>query len=413
MKTLDLKARYESTSHARQVFLERGTTRLGGVRDIVLASWRRSGSSHVNPDMTGAPVSLTDDTLRAARSEHVLNSMIPMVRRLLVEEGSGVLVVAGDARGNALWVDGDSDVRRLAERINLFAGSSWNENDIGTNGIGTAIAIGAPVQVFGSEHFASGLHGWSCTGSPIHDPASGEILGFLDISGGPAIASPQAAMLVRSAVGAVERELRIVGLTTRTRARRSVARLSVLGRDRATLEVDGRTQAISLRHAELLLMLASRPEGVAASELAWLMYEEDAADVTVRAEMSRLRKTHPGLLSAERPYRLRRELRTDADEVTEALRNGSLERAVELYRGPVLPRSVAPGVVDLRYYLSGWLRAALLRDAGPDLLVRYAYSPDGRLDAEIWRACHDRLPADSPRLAEVQAMLSNVDRQLS
>jgi hypothetical protein len=414
MHSLDLTTRFESTARARERFLEAETnSNVSGVRAMVLASWQRSGSSQVRPDMDGAPVPLTDDNLQTARQEHILHSVLPLVHQLLVEEGSDMLVAVGDVNGNALWVDGDSAVLRRAEGIHLFAGSSWNEHDIGTNGIGTAIATDSTVQVFGSEHFASGLHRWSCTGAPVHDPRTGDAVGFLDISGGPAIATPQAALLVRSAVAAVEGELRLNMRSSETRAPRpGTARLSVLGRDRAILQIDGRTRGISLRHAELLLLLGMNPTGLSAGELAYLLYEADTADVTVRAEMSRLRKAYPTLVSDGAPYRLVHALDTDVDDVARALRHGALQQAVDSYPGSVLPRSSAPGIVDLRQHTTQWLRAALLRNATADLLLQYARTSDGHLDIEIWRACHARLATDSARVPEVAAMISSLDSSL-
>jgi hypothetical protein len=59
---------------------------------------------------------------------------------------------------------------------------------------------------------------------------------------------------------------------------------------------------ISLRHAEILLILAMFPDGRSAPELAADLYGDRARVVTVRAEMSRLRKQLAGLVLG-RPYR--------------------------------------------------------------------------------------------------------------
>jgi hypothetical protein len=59
---------------------------------------------------------------------------------------------------------------------------------------------------------------------------------------------------------------------------------------------------ISLRHAEILLTLATSPNGRSAPELAADLYGDRSRVVTVRAELSRLRKQFAGLLAAQ-PYR--------------------------------------------------------------------------------------------------------------
>lgn len=59
---------------------------------------------------------------------------------------------------------------------------------------------------------------------------------------------------------------------------------------------------ISLRHAEILLVLARHPEGRSAPELAADLYGDRTRVVTVRAEMSRLRKQFASIVEG-RPYR--------------------------------------------------------------------------------------------------------------
>jgi hypothetical protein len=59
---------------------------------------------------------------------------------------------------------------------------------------------------------------------------------------------------------------------------------------------------LSLRHAEILLVLALSPQGRSAPQLAGDLYGDRSRVVTVRAEMSRLRKQFTGLLAAQ-PYR--------------------------------------------------------------------------------------------------------------
>jgi GAF domain len=59
---------------------------------------------------------------------------------------------------------------------------------------------------------------------------------------------------------------------------------------------------ISLRHAEILLALARHPQGRSAPDLSADLYGDRSRVVTVRAEVSRLRKQFAGLLAAQ-PYR--------------------------------------------------------------------------------------------------------------
>lgn len=61
-------------------------------------------------------------------------------------------------------------------------------------------------------------------------------------------------------------------------------------------------RSISSRHAEILLVLATNRQGRSAPELAEALYGDRSRVVTVRAEMSRLRKQFVGLV-AGKPYR--------------------------------------------------------------------------------------------------------------
>lgn len=102
---------------------------------------------------------------------------------------------------------------------------------------------------------------------------------------------------------------------------------------KASLTVEGDagswTHTLSPRHAELLYVLASHPDGKSASELAADLFGDPGRTVTVRAEMSRLRRHFGGIL-AHRPYRF-----TDGVQVS-VVRPEQPEL--------VLPHSVAPGI---------------------------------------------------------------------
>ena len=64
---------------------------------------------------------------------------------------------------------------------NLFEGASWNEQDMGTNGIGTALAARAPVLVAGPQHLVHEYYAWACIGIPLRGP-DGQVVGALDLS---------------------------------------------------------------------------------------------------------------------------------------------------------------------------------------------------------------------------------------
>jgi transcriptional regulator of acetoin/glycerol metabolism len=387
------------------------------VRSVVRDSWRRSLGSGVDPDGGAPPVDLMDDDLLAYREAHPLAPVMPVIRRLLVEdaEDDRMIVAVTDAGGRMLWVEGDSALRSRAAAMHFVEGARWAEEVVGTNAPGTALAVDHAVQIYGSEHYRRPVQPWSCSAAPVHDPVTGVLLGAIDVTGGDHVASPHVLTLVRATVAAVESELRWQhreqlqqGTTRRPPLQRLAPRLDVLGRERARLILPAGPVELSLRHSELLLLLAEAAvagEGRTALQLAAECHPGEAAEVTVRAELSRLRRLVGADLVGSRPYRLLGRIDTDLDQVRRLLARGAVGEALERYPGAVLPGSRAPGVAVARERVSALLRQAVLRSRRPELLLRYAQLPGARDDVVVWQTCLEWLPPGSPRRATAAAHL--------
>jgi hypothetical protein len=394
----------------------------GAVRDVVRASWRRSLGSGVDPDGCAPPVELLDDDLIAYREAHPLATVMPVIRRLLVEdaEDDRMIVAVTDAGGRMLWVEGDARLRSQAAGMHFVEGARWAEDVVGTNAPGTALAVDHAVQIYGSEHFRRPVQPWSCSAAPVHDPLTGVLLGAIDVTGGDHVASPHVLTLVRATVAAVEAELRWQrreqlqrGPGRRPPAAVQLPRLDVLGRERARLTLPSGPLELSLRHSELLLLLAEAAvagEGRTTAQLAAECHPGEAAAVTVRAELSRLRRLVGAELVGSRPYRLLGRIDTDLDRVRRLLARGAVGEALERYPGGVLPGSSAPGVAVARERVAALLRQAVLRSRRPELLLRYAQLPEARDDVLVWQTCLEWLPPSSPRRAAAAAQLLRLRR---
>lgn len=416
----DPSARSREVSEAHDRFLSTGLADRR-LRPLVTQSWRRSLVGGLDPERAVAPIEMADAELECWRNSHPLAHVMPVIRRLLVEDAAetGLLVAVSDAAGRLLWVEGPRQLRRRAERIHFIEGARWSEDSAGTNAPGTALALDQPVQIFAAEHLARSVTPWSCSAAPIHDPDTGAILGALDLTGGDDVAAPRTLSIVRATVAAVESELRLHRLTgahllDRAPAPHPVApSLTVLGRGSGLLEGPHGVTRLSLRHSELLTLLAAHPEGLSGDQLATELHEIDHKPVTLRAEMSRLRGVLHGVSLQARPYRLDDTLRTDVAGVLDALAAGRVGAAVELYRGPLLPTSEAPGVVRLRSSLHEELRQGLLRSGDPDALLRFGDTEHGRFDWQVWRAAAELLDPSSPRWPGVRTHLAFLDAELS
>ena len=116
-------------------------------------------------------------------------------------------MVVTDADGVLLWREGSVPVRRRADALGFTEGANWSERMVGSNAIGTALAEGAPVQMFAAEHFVRSHHVWTCTACPVHDPRTGDLLGVVDVSGPAETVHPTTVALVGTAVKLAEASL--------------------------------------------------------------------------------------------------------------------------------------------------------------------------------------------------------------
>ncbi|SDQ89382.1 GAF domain-containing protein [Curtobacterium sp. UNCCL20] len=380
----------------------------GSLRPLVAASWRRS--ARVDPD--GLPcLALDDDQLDAARRDGPLAVLLPVVRRLLLDEtrSADCVVAVGDADGRLVWVDGARRARRAAEDMGFVPGADWAEEHVGTSAPGTALRIDRPVQIRSEEHYANAVKPWSCSAVPVHDRA-GRVVGVLDVTGDDRAVDRHTMPLLTATVAAAEAEIALAALWPAPTATRNHegAELHLLGADIATLRTGVRAVPLSARHSEILAVLATNPAGLPADDLAAAVYGDPGAVVTLRAEIVRLRRVlaaaAPDVTLTSRPYRVGG-VRTDVDTVLSALDRGARLQAVDRYAGPVLPGSAAPGVDALRDLVRGRFREAVVADGGVDALLAWARTPDGAEDPRVLRALLAALPRRSPRRAGLVAAI--------
>lgn len=448
-------------------------------RSLISASWERSLAAHIDPDHPVPSVVHTGDELADVRSAHPLHEVLPLLRSTLVsiaDEAMHVMLVT-DAEGTILWREGATRLLHAADASGLTPGFNVAESSIGTNAMGTTLAVDAPVQIHSAEHLVRAFHIWTCAAAPVHDPDTGAILGAIDISGPLHTVHPAMSQLVTATAQLAENQLRVRlaiaderlrvrnmphldglrgrhgALATRTgrivagepygtwptrvtlpsdggrvrladgremeveplaegfllharqhvapqRRRRSITlRLTEPGGPHATL--DGTAVPLTLRPAELLAALALHPEGLTAERLALLLYGDDGNPTTVRGEILRLR----GLIGADvlrtRPYRLDAVVDTDVDAIRRALREGRAADALRTSGGPVLARSDAPAIRELRDELDVGIRRAVLDADDADLLATYAAHALGRDDLELHDLALAALDTDDPRRPEL------------
>ncbi len=188
-----------------------GTVRVEALRPVVASSWTRSQQAGIDPkDAVGKIV------LSQAQLENVIldrSDLIEVARPFMSSlyefvAGSGFVVIISDELGRVMEVMGDENALRRGALVNLLPGSSWAEHHVGTNGIGTALAIAKPVQVSGEEHYCEKFHPWTCSAAPIRN-SNGSIIGALQMSGPSSKTHIHTLGMVVAAIEAIEAQMKI------------------------------------------------------------------------------------------------------------------------------------------------------------------------------------------------------------
>ncbi|AYF73654.1 GAF domain-containing protein [Nocardia yunnanensis] len=392
----------------------------GLLRPMVLESWLRSLRGGVDPMDDGDGRGLRGADLERYRDAHPIAAVMPLVDKLLLRDATstGLIVVVADQFGRVLSVHGNADRVQAAADAGLREGNDLSERRVGTNAVGLVVRTGRAAWIHGPEHFLHRMHQITGAAAPVHDP-DGRLVGVLMIAGGVRVARPEILALVKAAATAAEMDLLLAAVRS-GHDRRAPADapaperlgLEVLGLGQPQLTVAGERVPLSQRHAEILLLLSEHTEGLSADHLALLLDDADLDNATIRAAMSRLRSVVGSNVFGSRPYRLRVPIATDVEALRAALDSGDVDAAVRLYAGPVLPRSTAPGVIDIRDELRVRLRTAVLRSADATVLSRWTAGAEGRDDAAAWAAYRATVDRESPLYAQIEAKIRVLDRRL-
>jgi hypothetical protein len=102
------------------------------------------------------------------------------------------------------------------------------------------------------------------------------------------------------------------------------------------------------------------------------------------------------------------EVASDFRAVQELLREQRVAEAAERYAGPALPRSEAPGVVDLRNELDGWTRRAVLASEDVEALWSWLNTSSGEDDLQAWRRFVANVPHGDGRRGLAAARLERL-----
>ena len=168
----------------------------GGVPRRLLASWQRSEDygvplEEVEPVFTG-----TDDL--GSLFFQCGNEVLADLHSTLA--GEPVSLMLTDAEGVVLSrLSGDRGLLQALDDVHLAPGFAYAERDVGTNGLGLALADRVPTLVRADQHYALSLCTFTCAAVPVFDPASGRLEGSVNLTTWSRSSSDLLLALARSA----------------------------------------------------------------------------------------------------------------------------------------------------------------------------------------------------------------------
>jgi sigma-54 dependent transcriptional regulator, acetoin dehydrogenase operon transcriptional activator AcoR len=229
------------------------------VSKVVLSSWQRSARAGVKPGTREAPLAFQGDRLEQLRRMSL--DLMWAAKGLFINsahllERSGSIMMLTDQDGVVLEVAGDMRTRESGQDIHLVEGGHWHESVVGTNGIGTALAMRRPVQVHAAEHFCEGIKHWTCAAAPVFFPGTEQVLGVVDISGPPSTYQANNLVLAVAAARQIEAVLAeragrehiyLLEACLKFGAAREVVAMIVLDRNAKIIHLSGALPGFDLR----------------------------------------------------------------------------------------------------------------------------------------------------------------------
>ena len=167
-----------------------------GLSRRLLASWQRSEDygvplEDIEPVFTG-----TDDL--GSLFFQCGNEVLADLHSTLANEPVSLMLT--DAEGVVLSrLSGDRSLLKSLDDVHLAPGFAYAERDVGTNGLGLALADRVPTLVRADQHYALSLCTFTCAAVPVFDPASGRLEGSVNLTTWSQSSSDLLLALARSA----------------------------------------------------------------------------------------------------------------------------------------------------------------------------------------------------------------------
>lgn len=181
------------------------------IRPFIFESWKRSKKYGVHP------FEVKDKKLKSeelgllqhknANLIHIAHSYIQHLYTFV--KGTNFVLALTDAEGYVIDLVGDDNmIQARTRKSGLTIGSCRSEEYAGTNGIGTCLAVGHPVQIWAQEHYIKPHHNYVCSAAPIRNEV-GEIIGCLDVVGPIGLPHTHTLAMVSASADGIEKEIKM------------------------------------------------------------------------------------------------------------------------------------------------------------------------------------------------------------
>lgn len=370
---MSLKQRRDLLEAQWDGFLRKRIDDAKGIPQLISASWRRSQRS-ISGSPQGVQIEDPYQTKHHWQESPIHECGQGELAKLtdIVNEGEMVAAIS-DATGRLMWTHASRHMQDRAGDVNFVAGGQWGEYSAGTNAVGLCLHTKKPVTVFSAEHFRSTLHDWVCYAAPIIHPQTGTLVGTLDLSSTWERHTPLGQ-------AAIEQMAKSIAQNLPAHKPKAELELYMLGQPRVIR--NGIVLPLSLRHCEILCLLALNPRGLSSEALHAALYgDEPVTKSTLKSEISTLRRLLGGQV-ASRPYRLDMSCRADFVDFWAAINNKQRNLAFSLYQGSLLARSNSPEIIQWRQCMEAVMDQSLSACNDPELLLKQCHLDAGELVRE-------------------------------
>ena len=265
----------------------------GSVPRRLLASWQRSEDYGVPLDAVEPVFAGTEDlgSLFFECGSEVLHDLH------LTLANEPVSMMLTDADGVVLSrLSGDHSLLQALDDVHLAPGFSYSEREVGTNGLGLALADRVPTLVRADQHYALSLSTFTCAAVPVLDSATGRLEGSVNLTTWSLSSSDLLLALARSAASTTSALMlaRSSGRQPRRTPRGEVFRVEVprLEPGSGTLHSISESWNAAVQHAE---------KAMSAGKVVAAVGEAGAGRATVLAQAARHTYPRDRILSAGVP----------------------------------------------------------------------------------------------------------------